>query len=121
MNDTLFINRINSILASKGIDKKTFYANCNITSAAFSLWTTGKTSPREKKLREIADYLGVSVEYLINGDHADNHAEHNNGGIYGLSDFEKTVIALMRTNSEFKAQVDLAVELAKRKAAQKDG
>lgn len=69
----------------------------------------------------IADYLGVSVEYLLNGDNTDNHEEHNNGWIDGLSDFEKTVLEMMRSNSEFKAQVDLAVELAKRKAAQKDG
>jgi len=67
MNDTQFVKRINAILAEKGVEKRTFYADCKITSSAFSQWSTGRTTPREKKLREIADYLGVSYEYLMTG------------------------------------------------------
>jgi len=66
MFDTQFVNRINALLAEKGIEKRTFYSDCGITSSAFSQWATGKTTPREKKLREIAEYLGVTFEYLIN-------------------------------------------------------
>ena len=67
MNDTQFINRINAVLAEKGIEKRIFYADCKITSSAFSQWATGRTTPREKKLREIAEYLGVSYDFLIHG------------------------------------------------------
>lgn len=61
-------NRINAVLAERGIDKGTFYNDCKITSAAFSQWATGKTEPRMKTLKTIADYLGVSVEYLLADD-----------------------------------------------------
>ena len=58
-------NRINSLLAEKGIKKETFYKDCEITSAAFSQWATGKTSPRLSKLEKIAVYLNVPMAYLM--------------------------------------------------------
>ena len=61
------VRRINSILSEKGIQKQTFFADCGITSSAFSQWATEKTSPRMKKLKEIADYLQTTPEYLLSG------------------------------------------------------
>ena len=65
MDSLLFVKRVNALLAQKGIRKETFYNDCNITSSAFSQWSTGKTSPRQKTIEKISDYLGVSVGYLI--------------------------------------------------------
>ena len=42
-------------------------------------------------------------------------------GLDSLSDFERSVIELYRNDPAAKAQIDLAVELAKRKTAQTDG
>lgn len=67
MGNSPIVNRINSLLAEKGIDKKKFYSDCGITSASYSLWNTGKTKPRMKNLEIIADYLNVSVSYLLDG------------------------------------------------------
>lgn len=65
---TQLVNRINALLAEKGIPKTKFYEDCNISSASFSLWNTGKTSPKMKNLEVIADYLGTTVLYLLGGD-----------------------------------------------------
>ena len=67
MGKSPIVNRINSLLAERGIDKKKFYEDCGITSASYSLWNTGKTKPRMKNLEIIADYLRVPVSYLLEG------------------------------------------------------
>ena len=67
MGNSPIVNRINSLLAERGIDKKKFYDDCGITSASYSLWNTGKTNPRMKNLEIIADYLHVPVSYLLEG------------------------------------------------------
>lgn len=59
------VTRINMLLAERGISKKDFYKDCEITSASYSLWNTGKTQPRMKNLQRIAEYLGVSVADLL--------------------------------------------------------
>lgn len=67
MGTQQIVNRINALLAEKGISKKQFYSDCDITSASFSLWNKGKTQPTLKNLEKIADYLGVSIAYLMSG------------------------------------------------------
>lgn len=59
--------RINALLAEKGIGKYDFYRACRISSGAFSMWHTGRTVPSKKSLEAIADYLNTTVEYLLTG------------------------------------------------------
>lgn len=67
MGNSPIVNRINALLAEKGISKQDFYKDCGITSASYSLWNTGKTTPRKKNLDAIATYLGTSTDYLLTG------------------------------------------------------
>lgn len=67
MDGSTIVNRINALLAEKGIQKQDFYKNCGITSASYSLWNTGKTNPRMKNLETIAAYLGTTTDYLLTG------------------------------------------------------
>jgi len=64
--------RINSLLAMKGISKKDFYRDCEITSASYSQWNTGKTNPTLTNLHRIAAYLDVSVDYLLGNEQKEN-------------------------------------------------
>lgn len=59
--------RIDGVLAERGVSKAKFYADCKITSSAYSQWNTGKTEPRPKKLKEVAEYLNVNYTWLIDG------------------------------------------------------
>ena len=80
MGNSPIVNRINSLLAERGIDKKKFYEDCGITSASYSLWNTGKTKPRMKNLEIIADYLRVPVSYLLEGkEQKEKPAQHWDG------------------------------------------
>lgn len=63
------VARINALLSLRGISKKQFFKDCKISSSAFSQWNTGKIEvPRGKNIERIANYLDVSVEYLLYGD-----------------------------------------------------
>ncbi len=65
MSKSPIVSKINALLAEKGISKQQFFKDCNITSASYSMWNTGKTQPRLKKVAEIAAYLGVTVYDLL--------------------------------------------------------
>lgn len=67
MGNSPIVSRINGLLAEKRISKRDFYQDCGITSASYSLWNTGKTTPRMKNLEVIAKYLGTTTDYLLTG------------------------------------------------------
>ena len=64
MGNSPIVSRINGLLAEKGISKRDFYRDCGITSASYSLWNTGKTTPR---MKNIANYLETTTDYLLTG------------------------------------------------------
>lgn len=69
MSKSPIVARINALLSLRGISKKHFFKDCKISSSAFSQWNTGKIEvPRGKNIERIANYLDVSVEYLLYGD-----------------------------------------------------
>lgn len=69
MSKSPIVARINALLSLRGISKKQFFKDCKISSSAFSQWNTGKIEvPRGKNIERIANYLDVSVEYLLYGD-----------------------------------------------------
>lgn len=39
-----------------------------ITTATISNWKAGRYTPKQDKLQKIADYFGVTVEYLMTGE-----------------------------------------------------
>lgn len=56
----------------------------SISSSTFSEWKTGKHSPSLGTLTKIAEYLGVSVEYLMTG--KDTEKESEEGTKYYFTD-----------------------------------
>ncbi|MGN0423557.1 MAG: helix-turn-helix domain-containing protein [Lachnospiraceae bacterium] len=43
-----------------------------ITKSTFSDWKSGRSTPKQDKLQKIADYFGVSLEYLMTGKEAES-------------------------------------------------
>ena len=67
--DTLaIIKRIELRIAELGMSKADFYKESGISSASYSQWNTGRYKPTEKKLASAAACLGVSLEYLRDGE-----------------------------------------------------
>jgi transcriptional regulator with XRE-family HTH domain len=92
MDNKEMVCRINALLAERNISKTQFFADCGITSGAYSQWNTGKTSPTRKSLQRIAEYLGVKEDYLLVGKQQKKPPE-----IGELSAFEEKFIQKLRT------------------------
>ena len=70
--DTLaIIKRIEHRLTELGMSKADFYKASKVSSASYSQWNTGKYKPSEAKLRNAAECLGLSFEYLCYGSEAE--------------------------------------------------
>lgn len=61
------LQRVDLRLSELDISKEKFYKESGVSSASFSQWNTGVHQPTTKKLQKMADYLGVTVDYLITG------------------------------------------------------
>lgn len=42
-----------------------------ITKSTFSDWKSGRSNPKNEKLQKIADYFGVTIDYLMTGKEED--------------------------------------------------
>lgn len=51
----------------KGVSAYRVSKETGITTATLTSWKQGKYEPKADKLNKIADYFGVSVEYLTTG------------------------------------------------------
>lgn len=56
------------LLARNGVKSADVAKATGITPSTFSAWKNGEYTPKADKLQRIADYFGVTVEYLKTGD-----------------------------------------------------
>lgn len=59
------MNRLRQVRLSKGMNQKELAEALNLSQAAISGYETGKYDPGMKIWKSIAEYFGVSVDYLI--------------------------------------------------------
>lgn len=106
MDRSPIVTRINALLAKKNISKAEFYEKCNLTSASYSNWNTGKTRPKMKNIERIARFLGVTSEYLLYGDGAEKESAPN-FNVEGWTDLQKAAIQFVLSLPPEKLEVFL--------------
>lgn len=62
-----------NLLKKKGVNSAEVSRATGISQTTFSEWKKGKSSPKADKLQKIADYFGVTLEYLTTGENADGY------------------------------------------------
>lgn len=55
------------LLTEHGITAYRVSKETGVTTATLTSWKQGKYTPKPEKLQKIADYFGVSLEYLMTG------------------------------------------------------
>lgn len=55
------------LLDEKGVTAYKVGKATGIAGSTFTDWKTGRSVPKQEKLQKIADYFGVTVEYLMTG------------------------------------------------------
>lgn len=71
-----------------------------LTTATISNWKAGRYTPKQDKLQKIADYFGVSLEYLTTG-------EEKEGEKYYLNEETAQVAQEIFENKELRALFDV--------------
>lgn len=56
------------LLQKNGVTSYRVAKETNIAQSTFSDWKSGKSVPGTEKMKKIADYFGVTVDYLITGE-----------------------------------------------------
>lgn len=89
------LNNISRLLEEKGLKQKDLTDFLGISKNCFTDWKSGKSSSYNKYLPQIAEFLGVSVDYLIgNEEPTDN--EKLSFALFGTSDVDDEVIEDVR-------------------------
>lgn len=113
------------ILRQRNLSSYKVAKEAGVTQTALSNWKNGKSTPSTTTLQKIADYLGVTVDYLMNGEETDNKAlnEKDERDIkQALEDFKNrlSTAGVMYDgeplDEESQAAILAAVELAERTA-----
>ena len=61
----VFARRLNDLVFKRGVQKKDCAAAIRVTKSAFSQFATKKAVPSFDTLISLADYFGVSIDYLV--------------------------------------------------------
>jgi len=66
------------LIKDKGLRVSDVARATGISNATFSAWKRGEYTPKQDKLRVVADYLGVSLNYLLTGEESEQDAKIRN-------------------------------------------
>lgn len=86
----------------KGLKDSDIAKATGITKSTFSDWKKGRSNPKDAKLQKIADFFGVSTEYLRTG---------KNPNEYYSNDETAQVAQEIFENKELKALFDVQKDM----------
>lgn len=113
----MLLSRIDYQIALKNISYSDFYAGAGITASAVSKWRKGITKPRKSVIENIAKFLDIPVEYLLQDAKKTAIPEDS-----GLSADEAELIQLIQALSPEEQDRELAYlrELSQRHEGEKE-
>lgn len=74
---TTIADRLKALRAQKGVNQDTVAEACNISRIALARYETGARVPRAENAARIADYYGVSVDYLLGREESQTQTEES--------------------------------------------
>ena len=64
------------LLQKNGVTPYKVAKEAGVTQTALSNWKSGRSTPTTKTLQKIADYFGVTIDYLMTGKDVDSPKPH---------------------------------------------
>ena len=101
----------------KGLKDADVVKATGITKSTFSDWKSGRSKPKQDKLQKIADFLEVSVDYLMTGEEKGTYYTKDETAQVAQEIFEKDKVLFDVYRS---ADKDKLVEYAKMLKALRD-
>lgn len=87
---------------AKGLKDADVSRGTGITKSTFSEWKSGRSQPKTDKLQKIADFLEISLEYLMTG------KEKEGGETYYLNNETREMAQKIFESKELKMLFDAA-------------
>lgn len=87
---------------AKGCKDADVARETGVTKSTFSDWKNGRSNPKDEKLKKIADFFGVSVDYLRTG------KEKEGGETYYLNEETSKMAQDIFENKELRLLFDAA-------------
>ena len=107
-----FVDILLELLRKRGISKNKMLTDLSLGKNSFVNWSTRGTIPNGETLQKIANYFGVSVDYLLGKtDELAPAAEKKTAPALPLTDAEKMIFISYRSNAAFKEAVDNILRL----------
>lgn len=90
------------LLQARGLKAADVCRGTGLPSSLFSEWKKGKSTPKADKMKKIADFFGVSTEYLMTGEEPENVER------YYLNDETAAMAQELFENKELRVLFDAA-------------
>lgn len=90
------------LLQKKGVSAYKVAKEAGVTQTALSNWKTGRNTPSTITLQKIADYFGVTIDYLMTGE------EKEGGEKYYLNEETAEMAQTLFENKELRVLFDAA-------------
>ncbi|MCD2493311.1 helix-turn-helix transcriptional regulator [Lacrimispora sp. NSJ-141] len=90
------------LLQKYGVSTYRVSKETGIAQSVFSSWKSGISKPKNDKMQKIADYFGVSLEYLVTG------KEKEGGETYYLNEETASIAQEIFENKELKMLFDVS-------------
>lgn len=102
-----FVERVAALAKENGITEKQVLLDCKLNKNLFGLWRQGRT-PSTATKRVLADYFGVSVEYLM-GETDDRGQKKSPGQVTEACEAKKNLLSAVAELSEDECKNVLAL------------
>jgi transcriptional regulator with XRE-family HTH domain len=98
------ILRITRLLKEKHISAARMSRDLGFSSGLFSQWKQGQQTPSPEKLLKMADYFGVTTDYLLGHDPADGASDLRRAIMRGLDGLEEPALERVLDYVRFTAE-----------------
>lgn len=107
-----FVERVAMLAKEKGVTEKQVLLDCNLNKNLFGLWRRG-SNPNKATQKILADYFGVSVEYLM-GQTDDRTQKNSPGQVTEAEGAKKAILDLIDDMSDDQLQkLETLIQAAK--------
>lgn len=72
----MFADKLKKLRAEKGLKQQQLAEELNVSKSSIAMWETNNREPDAQMLIKIANFFGVTVDYLLSNEHPDDHADH---------------------------------------------
>lgn len=101
------------LLQEKGITSYKVAKATGISQTTFSDWKRGRSTPKTDNMQKIADYLGVTLDYLNTGVNAGSQPQIMTEYEKRIYEYAKKLLALGMTPEKLEKLVDAVEDMQK--------